>query len=206
MARAKLERNPDAEAVAELVAKIKANDNESVQILVDWCKHRILLKVQSELSRFPSLWEDVFWEVVEAFVTSIKNGIFERSGVPLAAYVFGIVKNKIHDARKNERKNNLDGALEKAIANKHLFLAKDIRNDFIGFNKHTKQIESILIICLKNLQKKHLQHEKTIVMFYFEDLSLKEIAARMGLAVQKITDLKKYGLTKLRQCLDGYKD
>ncbi len=202
----RLERNPNKKAVAELVQKIKDNDNNSIQLLVEWCHDRILLKIQSELSGFPALWEDVFWETIEGLVVSIKNGKYEQSGATLAAYVFGIVKNKIHDTRNKEHKNKLNDRLVNELDDKHIFPAKDIKFDLMGFNKHTRQMESILTICLKNMRKSHRAHVKAIEMFYLEDLSLKEIATRMNLTVQKVIDLKTYGLKKLRQCLDGYRD
>ncbi len=209
MGKFDLGRNPDQKAVAELITRIKADDNEAVHALIRWCSSRIMLKLRTDLSRYPGVWEDVFWEVIMALVKNIKTGIYhEKSRISLAAYTHGIVKNKISDARKKEFKNTLGGRIESSPPdpNKLIIPAPELRNDLKAFNRESKQIEHIVLICLNSLKKSHRAHAKVIELFYCNDEPLKKIAARLGISIQKVTDLKAYGLKKLRQCVEKYRD
>jgi len=169
----------------ELAAAIGAGDREAEEDLVRRFQAGIRCIVQQRLHWGPDC-DDLTSEILQAVIASLRTGTF-RGDCQLGTFIHTIAKNKITDFLRRRRPEAAE-------------LHEEIPDPAPGPDETVIRDETARSVraCLSRLKPKY---RSVIYLYYYEGLSVAEIAQELGLKPRKVSEWKDYGLKLVRQHL-----
>jgi RNA polymerase sigma factor (sigma-70 family) len=136
---------------------------------------------------------DILQEAMTIAYAQVERGRYEpRMGIPLAAYVKGIARNKIREARRRSRRTvPLEDALEYLVS-QHPLVSGDGRLEALVERQEQR---ASLWIGLSRLTPCRRQ----VLEGYLQGRSTAEIARALGMSEASVRQHKSRGLRSLRQ-------
>lgn len=172
-----------------LVQRIQAGDSSAENDLFQKYKDPILWKIHRSIATDAENIKDVTSEVFLAILQGLRSKSFRLEGwESLEAYVWGVTNNKIRDwFKKNKRENNIfsdDLPAEKIAAASEEYLLEN------------EELNELLKACLNTLES---QYQQVLELRYFQELSVPEISAQLGMPPRRVSERIHYALKLLRQ-------
>lgn len=168
--------------------RIQDGDSAAEQELFRRYKDAIFWKICRRLKTDPENIKDVAGEVYLALVEGLRKPSFQpEEWESLEAYIWGVANNKIRDWFKNEKRKNQIFAGDPpeeiaAFADEYLLEAEELEN--------------LLRTCLETLEPKF---KEVLDLRYFNELSVQEISARLGIPTRRVSERIHYALKLLRK-------
>ena len=141
-------------------------------------------------------WEDMLQSATLSFLEGIKEYDAEK-GIPFPAYI----KTKLNfDIYNICRKNRNIIFYQLVISNEEQNLLERLEDETVDIQQdYLRKEESAALH--KALNKLHPKQRKVIVLHFFENLTLKEIAKEMNISYKTAQRYKAKGMTKLADLL-----
>lgn len=188
------------ESEKNLVEKIKQGDKKAEEILINKYQERVQYFVQRKVGRSTDDWQDVFQEALTAIIKSLRDGNFnpepKKSG--LGSYIYGIVGNKLRDYYKKKK-------LEQQRGENYSDESNAVLQTIASGNKRNT-LDSLIdserrSILRKEIEKLPTKQKEILDLMINEGLSRAEIAERLHLPPEVVSDRKHLALKKLKKKL-----
>lgn len=181
----------------ELARRIAEGDLGAEKILIERFYKGINAIVHRRLQRnTPEDRQNVISNVLYGILKSLREGKYNPEKQRMSAYIQGTVNNKIKEffaKRTIERKYfEADGMPDDPVL--------PVITDSL---KQLVQAEASINVrrCLSRLSDRYRQ---VLLLVYYENLPVKEIAEMMRISAQVVSNLKSYGLKLLQNCLKKF--
>jgi len=139
-------------------------------------------------------YEDIVDETIKRTIEAIRNGTFRKES-KLGTFVYSVCKNVIYSyLHERERDEKI---IEKAKLRMPSVTLAGGASDPIE-RIHSNELKEILDGYLDELKD---VERKVIVLFYYSQLEIEEIAERLHIDNQKVYNIKFYALKKLRKMI-----
>ena len=172
-----------------LADRIVNGDSEAENLLFNRFSERIRLLVTVRLRGKASDDEqkDIISEINHAVLTSLRKGFYNPDNQkPLEAYLVGIATNIVGQFFRKQKKEF--GRVRTDLNNK----IEDTRN--VLFDIIDAEEKSRLKVCLQKLQPKYLE---ILVLRFYEEKSIEEIAKTLNLERRRVSERINYALKLL---------
>lgn len=134
--------------------------------------------------------EDVLQNILAAAVQSIRNGNYKpESGVQFNTYVFSIVKKKIADYIKSQKKIQDN---EQRVPDIDMLLG----DPEDASQAEIEEMREVLFPLLRSLKPKY---REVLWLRYIKGLSIAQIGKKLGLPPQRVSERIHYAIQKIRK-------
>ena len=158
----------------EEIAHLVQNDNiELFGVLIE----RYEVKIKRYARKFLSDKEDINDVVQEIFIKVYKNIESFDIKRKFSSWLYRIAHNELINALKKKKRKTLP------LLNLDVFLPYYYKNEDLGEKIDKKRMQEIIDKCLGDLEFKY---QEPIVLYYFEELSYKEISDVMEIPVSTV--------------------
>jgi len=178
-----------------LAERIRTGDATAEQELFLRFGPRIAAKVKYQLSGRPGEQEDVTSEVYIAVLRSIRKGYFDpEKGITLGSYIYGVVRNKLKDYFKSEKRKPATSSMAVEEIDIPYFQKLELEKE---------ELRKVLRTLLDNLDPKY---GEVLHLKFYEELTVAEISKKMGIEPRRVSERLHYALTLLRKSVkkSGY--
>lgn len=172
---------------AELFQRIANGDREAeVELLTILQLYtRVKLIVDSRLSARAADKEDIVSDVIVALLVNLRKGYYDPAKSAFTTYAWAITANKIRDyLRPGATKKRSADSLEEH----HLV--------HIDQSLEERELQHQLRRAVKSLPSKY---RRILMMRYFEELTIREIAAQLNLSENQVYNRIHYALALIRR-------
>jgi RNA polymerase sigma-70 factor (ECF subfamily) len=173
----------------QLVAQILAGDRRAEQELIAAYDEEITAIIKWRIGKNNPDWEDLKQEILAEFVLRLKAGQYDAHKGTLGAFLHSTLKFKIKDYRKSaavQRRSRYDDIAQVNV--------EDEGNNPEEVLMENEERE----LLTKAIQNLHEPYKKILQLAVYQQLSVQEISKQLGLPTQKISNLKSYALTLLK--------
>lgn len=138
-----------------------------------------------------AILDDLAQEVMQAAYEAMRQQRFEaRRGARFETFVLQIARHKAVDYLRQRRRRREAVAPLDLIADKPVDIEHDVtQSDLL---EKVKRAVGLL----------NERHAKILQLHFYDDLKIKEIARRLGISEQDVSNLKSYALRKVRENLE----
>ena len=172
-----------------LVQRIQGGDGTAENELFERYQNPILWKICRQLKTDRENIADLASEIYLAILEGLRQATFQpEKWESLEAFIWGVTNNKIRDWFKKEKRDRKffhAGPPSEEIA--------AATEEYFGENE---ELGRHLRTCLAALAAKY---KEALELRYFQELSVAEISARLGLQPRRVSDRIHYALKLLRQ-------
>ena len=173
----------------QLVQRIRAGDRVAEREFFLHYKNPILWKICRSIKTDPENVKDVAGEVYLAIIEGLRKPNFQcDQWDSLEAYIWGVTNNKIRDWFKSEKRKNQIFADDPPSA--------DIAAASDEYFLETQELENLLRATLNTLEYKF---KEVLDLRYFNELSVQEIGAQLGIPPRRVSERIHYALRLLRK-------
>lgn len=172
-----------------LVQRIQSGDLSAENDLFQKYKNPILWKTLHSITTDIEDIKDVTSEVYLAIVQGLRSKGFQpEKWESLEAYIWGVANNKIRDWFKKEKFEN------KIFSDNPP--SEEISSASEEYYWENEELRALLKTCLKALDH---QYKEALELRYFQELSVQEIGAQLGLPPRRVSERIHYALKLLRK-------
>ena len=140
---------------------------------------------------------DILQEAITIAYTEVERGRYEpRVGIPFTAYVKGIARNKIREARRRTRRLVAIEDPNSPLLERHSQRSTEQKHHLEAVVEHHERLTSVW----RGLAKLPL-YRRQVLEGYLRGQSTEEIAAALGISTDSVRQHKSRGLRSLRQHL-----
>lgn len=182
----------DQEKADNLVKRIIAGEEAAEKELFNSFKDEVAFLIKLKIGKNNPDWEDLHQEIFIAFFQRIKDSKYDSNKGSVGAFLQSIIKFKIMDYKKSptyRRRHDYDDIAEIELKN-----SKKIPDEEFDA-KHQKQMLKKAIIKLDE------PYKEIFFLSIYKQLRVKEISEKLGIPEQKVSNLKSYALTLLKNQL-----
>ena len=184
----------DAARETELLREIQNGNTAAEQELLTTLRipARVEMMIKSRLQINQDDLADMVADVLLAILVNLRAGKLDSSKGSVSLYVWGIARNKIRDYVKPgaaARRQTVDLA-EVTLLTENYAVEKNEQRE----------------ILLKGIRQLAPKYQEVIILRYFEDLDVQEIAAKTALTPTQTYSRIHYALDLLRSQLKGMDD
>ncbi len=184
----------DLEQEEFLIGKVKSQ-GEAFGELYDAYYPQIFGYILKRTANIP-LAQDITSDV---FFTALKNiDQFHWRGIPFSSWLYRIAANEIAD---NFKKNRRQQAAVEAMSDPADISNASTESEFAQAEEELNQHQEFLALH-GNILKLSLKYQEVIVLRFFEDKPINEIAAILGKPEGTVKSLLHRGLEKLRTLME----
>ncbi|MCB0258988.1 MAG: sigma-70 family RNA polymerase sigma factor [Calditrichaeota bacterium] len=173
-----------------LLQRIQSGDPEAEQEL--FVKGNLLEKismiVRHRIQDSPEAQQELVSDIVMSLLLSLRKGMFDPEKGSLGTYAYGVARNKIRNYYRPSVSNKRQGT---TLMENHLI--------FEDNRLEKAEVTHVMERVLKNLAPKY---QEVIIMRYYEELSVNEIARRINLTPKQVYSRIHYGLELIRSEID----
>jgi RNA polymerase sigma factor (sigma-70 family) len=160
---------------------VRNNVSSAAEDIYSRFRHRFVLFARQQYSLTREDAKDIFQDTVIAFYENVRSGKLTHLNASLKTYLFQIGKHKIINfQKKNVRKES--------------FHERDLSNSVSGPDEIEEkgQADFIRTLVADHLAKQCADCREVLLMYYFEGMSMREIAEKMGFANAAVAKKKKF--------------
>ncbi|MGH1363879.1 MAG: RNA polymerase sigma factor [Calditrichia bacterium] len=181
-----MRREEGGERFLELISRIQSGDMRAEDELFEAFQvvERVQMMINTRIHATVEDKNDLIGEVLQALLIGLRNGRFQPNRGPFGSYLWGISRNKIRDYLRRRKNRQFSTILEEPIGK-----MKTDANLFQVEQDNTIQRK------INRLEDKYRQ---VILMKYFEELPVKEIAVRLNLIPKQVYNRLNYSIKLLR--------
>lgn len=176
-----------------LLRRIQSGDPEAEQEL--FVKGNLLEKismmVRHRIQDPPEAQQELVSDIVMSLLLSLRKGMFDPEKGSLGTYAYGVARNKIRNYYRPSVSNKRQGT---TLMENHLIF----EDNRLEEAEITRAMERVL----KNLAPRY---REVIILRYYEELSINEIARRIHLTPKQVYSRIHYGLELIRAEIDKLK-
>lgn len=173
----------------QLVQRIRRGDPAAESELFSRYQKPILWKIRRQLKTGRDNIADLASDICLAILTGLRHATFQpEKWQSLDAYVWGVTNNKIRDWFKQDKR-------DRNIFDHHP-PAEEIAAAAEEYWLETQELRQLLKNCLRTLDDKF---KEVLDLRYFQELSVAEISAQLGLPPRRVSERINYALKLLRQ-------
>jgi len=171
----------------ELIERIQNGDPQARKELVDRYLPRVIKLVEIRVGREMDQFDDIVHDAIVAIFDSIEKTFDINKSGSLGAYIYGITSNKIKDFfrdSKREAQFHQDAAVDHLISetNAELMLERE------EFQRKLKN----------EISKLKEKYRIVLYLRFYEDLSIQQIAEKIGLPPRRVSERIHYALKLLK--------
>jgi RNA polymerase sigma-70 factor (ECF subfamily) len=172
-----------------LVKRIQSSDAAAENELFQKYKGPIFWKICRQVKTDSENIKDLAGEIYLAILEGLRKQSFQpEKWENLEAYIWGVTNNKIRDWFKKEKRENKifsdDPPPEEIAAASEEYLLE------------SEELGTLLRTCLKTLEP---QYKEALELRYFNELSVQEISAQLGMPPRRVSERIHYALKLLRK-------
>ena len=182
----------DQEKAENLVKNIIAGEEAAEKELFSSFKDEVAFLIKLKIGKNNPDWEDLRQEIFIAFFQRIRDGKYDSNKGSLGAFLQSIIKFKILDYKKSpayKRRQNYNDITEIELENPRKNPEQELQD---------KQELELLKEAIINLDE---QYKEILFLSIYKQLKVKEISKKLGIPGQKVSNLKSYALTLLKNQL-----
>ncbi len=168
-----MEKKEPQQSDEEIVTLIQAGNIDFFGVLI----HRYKEKIMRYARKFLSDSEDINDIIQEIFIKSYTNIQDFDTKRKFSTWLYRIAHNELVNALKKKKKNILP------FFDLDTFLPHDLRDDSFNQNIDRQDMQKIIDKCFDKLKPKY---RESIILYYLEDLSYKEIADVMQIPISTV--------------------
>ena len=188
------EQNEKIKAINELVNKAKEGSKEAAEELLSRFKPLIFATIKRHYTG--SDWEDMLQSAKLSLLEGIK-AYDAQKGIPFPAYI----KNKLNfDIYNLCRKNRNILSYQITVNNEEQDPLNWLEDERIDIQKQLIRKEEITSLHTALTKLEH-KHREVIVLHFFKNVTLKEIAKEMNISYKTAQRYKARGLERLAELL-----
>lgn len=187
----------DQSRVNELVKGIIAKNAKAEKELYNSFKDQVTFFVRLKIGNNNPDWQDVLQDIFISFFQRIRNGDYKNSKGTIGAFLQNTMKFKILDYlkspinKKRSQFTNLDNVtLDNPAADPEEHVIKEQR----------KEALKKAIISLKE------PYKQILYLIIYNQFGINEVAKKLGLSEQKVSNLKSYATSMIKRKLEKNKE
>ncbi len=170
----------------DLINRILKGDREAEQELLLQFIEEIKIIVRHQLADSSEYLEDLTNEICIALIENLRKGKFDPERAKLGSYIYGIAKNKISDFRKQKT-----DIIKEDISKKEIPIIPEISERF--------ENDELLDIMRGQLTDLKPKYRKVLILRYYMERSIGEIAEILGIPKEKVSEGIYYATELLRK-------
>ena len=171
----------------DLINGILNGDQTAEEELREQYIEQIKTIVRSHLGNRSEDREDLVQEIDIAVIKKLRDRKYRPEEGPLGSYVYGIAKNKISGHFKTRKKKGfVEDISEKEIPN----------NAEIHERVESEEPQNIM---RNELEKLKAEYKEVLVLRYYRDLPIEEIAEKLGISKKRVSERIYYATKLLRK-------
>jgi len=165
-----------------LIELVKTRNRKAEEVLEFYLAGKIDFLIRRRPATRPADHADLKQDILLAIFTNIQNGKFDAALGDLGGYAYRIAQNRLNDYRKKIKEKIMDLVEPQAASD----------NSPVEVNDDDRQT---IKRAIQNLPEKY---REVLRFHFFEQLSMNEVSANLGVPPQKAYNLKNYALQLLR--------
>ena len=185
----------DQNQIDHLIKKIIVGDAEAEQELYNSFKQEVEFIIKLKIGKTNPDWKDLHQEIFAAFFQRIRDGQYDPARGTLGAFLQSTIKYKILDYAKSpafKRRHDYDDIEA---------LKLETQNGNPSDNFIDNEERELLKQAITELDE---PYKEVLFLSIYKQLKVNEIANKLGLSEQKVSNLKSYALTLLKKKLEKY--
>ena len=175
----------------QLVAAYAKGNNEAFDVLLQRHQSRVFNYI-FQMVKDRDLTEDIFQETFVKAITTIRQGRYTETG-KFSAWINRIARNLVIDFFRQEK---AEAAVSADDENFDVLNRKELSEDTVEDLMIDNQIRADLRRLIKHLPASQRQ---VLVMRYYRNLSVKEIAEATGVSINTALGRMRYALLNIRR-------
>ena len=184
-------QNFDKHTDDQLVAAYANGNNEAFDALLQRHQSRVYNYIYQMVRERDSA-EDIFQETFVKAITTIRQGRYTENG-KFAAWINRIARNLVIDSFRQEK---VEASVSSDDENFDILNRKELSDDTIEDLMIDRQIRDDLRKLIRHLPKSQRQ---VLVMRYYRNLSVKEIAEATGVSINTALGRMRYAILNIRR-------
>ena len=182
------------------VKRLRQGDLTAANEIDKAYREKLEFFVKRKIGMHNSDCQDIVQETLAAALETIRNKKFDPNKCQLGTWIFGIMKNKINDHRKRQRRR---GRVFDKLDDEETYKSIVEKANDSNPNQESELIKDEELGNLRNAIKQLSNKYKKILDLYInEELSINEIAKRLGLSPEKVSQLKFQAIIKIKKNME----
>ncbi len=193
-------RRPNEEKIAEVEQLLK--DADALKNRISVANIRLVISIVKQLAPNPTLFEELLSDGLIAVIRSVEKFDFDR-GFRFSTYATMVIRRQLYRSMKNDHRDRTRFTTgEQSIFTEHPELDRDPRIGYQGW----VQLNASLTTLMGDLDER----ERHIIRARFgfdtdgKKQTLQSLAKEFGVCKERVRQLEKRAMTKLRTLADGF--
>lgn len=170
----------------ELIERILGRDRGAEEKL--FLRYRSLIESKVRAAIGDADYQDVTNLICLAVLRNLREGRFNGRST-LGTYIYQITQNKISDYFRNRK-------LEAEPLPESLLNGRPTPEQQMELKERTERLKS-------GIRKLPRKYREVLFLYYYQGLSVKATARKLHVPTQKVSDLKRYALKKLKIIMEN---